>query len=181
MTIHVFFPYEGLQPGTRWAQWWYRDGNLFDSREEGWALGQRGLYYEILEAEKGLLPGEYQLILAIEGRVVQRGTCAIEEPTATKTPSPTPTRTPRPTRPPTPPPRTGIRQGVNVRVVKTGGERLRIREKPSTDAKILLRVEEGTILEVVDGPVTADGYTWWKVKRGSTVGWTARNWLEPAK
>ncbi|MDH7487870.1 MAG: SH3 domain-containing protein, partial [Anaerolineae bacterium] len=75
----------------------------------------------------------------------------------------------------------GIRVGSKVRVIKTRGDKLRIRAEASIKAKILAGAAEGSILEVIGGPKTADGYTWWQVRLNSTVGWTAQDWLEPLK
>lgn len=102
------------------------------------------------------------------------------EPTATPSP------TPRPTATPTPVPHValegeGIRVGSKVRVIKTRGDKLRIRAEAGIKAKILTGATEGSILEVIGGPKTADGYTWWQVKLDSTVGWAAQDWLEPVK
>ncbi len=116
-------------------------------------------------------------------------------PTPTSTPTFTPTATWTPSPPVTTIPATKsvspkavlpaapviIQVGGHVRIVNTGGKRLRIREKPSTSAKILLAVEEGKTLLVSGGPVNADGYTWWQVKQGSIVGWAAQDWLKPVR
>jgi len=99
-------------------------------------------------------------------------------PMATYTPTPRPTHTPTPLPPVTPKGR-GIRVGIKVRVVKTRGQTLRIRKEASTSAKTLMGAPEGSILEVIGGPKKASGYTWWKVKLDSTIGWAAQDWLEP--
>ncbi len=100
------------------------------------------------------------------------------------TSTPSPTLTVRPThRQPTrtvPPGEIGI--GAQVVVATGGGQRLNIRQAPGTDAAIVARVDPGTRLEVLDGPRTASGYTWWHVRSPDGVtGWAAENWLKPVK
>ncbi len=106
------------------------------------------------------------------------------------TPTPAPaqevTATPRSTRSVTPTQRQPMRTvwpgeiGVGAQVVvATGGRRLNVRRTPGTDAVIITCVDPGTRLEVVDGPRTASGYTWWRVKLpDGTIGWVAENWLK---
>ncbi|MGQ9586552.1 MAG: SH3 domain-containing protein [Anaerolineae bacterium] len=79
---------------------------------------------------------------------------------------------------PTEPPQ--IQVGGVVRVTGTEGKDLRLRETPSLGSATLRLVKEGTVLQVVEGPVEADGYVWWKVRdqRGQ-AGWAAGNWLAP--
>ncbi len=101
---------------------------------------------------------------------------------ATATPPPQPT-TP-PTKPPPPPPSNVIAVGGFVQVAnsRTG---LSVRDKPSVSgSKKLTVLPDGTKAHVVDGPVTADGYTWWKLdrfdsKNPATTGWSVSNFLTP--
>ncbi|MGE0135351.1 MAG: SH3 domain-containing protein [Dehalococcoidia bacterium] len=64
--------------------------------------------------------------------------------------------------------------------VKADGDCLRIRQSPALNATSLTCLPEGAIVEVLEGLVTADGYTWQKVRSGSIVGWAAEQYLEPA-
>lgn len=101
-------------------------------------------------------------------------------PAATHTPTPRPTHTPTPI-PLVIPEEGRIRVGIEVRVIKTRGQTLRIRAEADINAKTLTGAPEGSVLEVIGGPKTANGYTWWQVKRDSTVGWAAQDWLEPLR
>ncbi|NTW04163.1 MAG: SH3 domain-containing protein [Oscillochloris sp.] len=57
---------------------------------------------------------------------------------------------------------------------------LNLRESPGTDPNIpvLLILEPNTLVEVVDGPLQADGFTWWKVRAANSEGWCAGEYLE---
>jgi len=98
-------------------------------------------------------------------------------PTATLPPQPTATFTP------TPLPGTAIVVGAPVRIAAPGG--LNLRESASTSGPIITRLGFGQVVTVVDGPVTADGFTWWKVDdQQGNVGWVAEGdgedeWLTP--
>jgi hypothetical protein len=72
----------------------------------------------------------------------------------------------------------GIGPGAMVVVTGTGGDTLRVREQPTTYAKIVGTAREGTVLIVLEGPRDADGYTWWKLRTPDGIeGWAAANWL----
>ncbi|MHB8135529.1 MAG: SH3 domain-containing protein [Anaerolineaceae bacterium] len=62
----------------------------------------------------------------------------------------------------------------------------RVREDPSTNAKILGYVDPGGKVEILEGPSCQEGWIWWRVKEISTdlTGWTAEGnkdgyWLIP--
>ncbi len=101
----------------------------------------------------------------------------IIEPTATFTPEPTPTFTP------TPLPGTALQVGQPARVVAAGG--LNLRDAPSSNGTLLTRLGVGQRLAVVEGPVSADDFIWWRLDDGEgTVGWAAQGdgvdeWLSP--
>ncbi len=97
-------------------------------------------------------------------------------PTATPLPTLTPTPTLAPTATPTPVPQ--IAPGATVVVEGTGGDKLRLRTAPGISYDVAASLEDGARLKVLEGPQTADGYTWWKLQTSSgTVGWAAANWL----
>lgn len=109
---------------------------------------------------------------------------------ALSSPSPTaslPTHTPIfPTA--TPPPTVTpvvLRVGGLARVVGTGGRPLRGRESPSLAARARVSFAEGEQVRVLEGPVEADGYRWWRIEGPSGAAWSAQGspegaeWLAP--
>lgn len=66
--------------------------------------------------------------------------------------------------------------GATMHVVANG---LRLRTEPGLDARIIMTLDNGTTVTISDGPVTADGYTWYEVTfPGSAgVGWVAGEFL----
>jgi hypothetical protein len=79
-----------------------------------------------------------------------------------------------------------MRVDGQARVVNVGEAALLGRSKPDLEAPVQVRFPEGTILTVLEGPVEADGYTWWQVQdEQGNSGWSAeRNlegviWLQP--
>ena len=99
----------------------------------------------------------------------------------TRTPSPdqiTPTQDLKET--PTLEPGT-IGIGAFVQVSGTGGDGLRLRQAPGLDAGMQFLGLEGELFQVGDGPIEADGYTWWFVVGSydeTRQGWAAANFLE---
>jgi hypothetical protein len=69
--------------------------------------------------------------------------------------------------------------GATARVVGTDGATLRGRATPSREAIILARFDEGAVVEVIDGPVEAEGLTWWRVRGSAGEGWCAADFLAP--
>lgn len=68
-----------------------------------------------------------------------------------------------------------------LRVVRTDGDGLSVRTRPSTTAPRLEVVREGAVLELVGGERRADGRTWLEVRTsGGTRGWASAEYLEPA-
>lgn len=74
-----------------------------------------------------------------------------------------------------------LRVGQTVQVIGTEGAPLRARSEPSTSAKIAARFSPGSLLRITDGPQTADGRTWWKVKSDQGEGWCAAEFLTLAE
>lgn len=67
--------------------------------------------------------------------------------------------------------------GSYARVVNTDGQSLRARSSPGTRFDIVLRFPAGTRLHILEGPVSSDGFTWWKAQGQQGEGWCADQWL----
>jgi hypothetical protein len=72
---------------------------------------------------------------------------------------------------------------VGGQAIVTPGDANNIRQNPSRSASKIGRIPAGGRFEVLEGPICADGYTWWKVNYTGIVGWTAESgggayWLE---
>lgn len=84
---------------------------------------------------------------------------------------------------PTLPASAGLTPGQPARVVAVDG--LNMRDQASTNGTLLLRLPPNQKVTVVEGPIDADGFRWWKVDDGQgNVGWVAERdgeteWLSP--
>ncbi len=114
-----------------------------------------------------------------------RNTPAALAPTAV---SPSPRPSPRPTAIATIAPAdepAGLRPGSQARISNLNGATLRARQSPTINAPIQDRIAEGSLVAIVDGPVEADGYTWWLIDVDGAGGWSAERsqdgvvWLVP--
>ncbi len=56
-------------------------------------------------------------------------------------------------------------------------ESLRLRTSPSTSSSTIVVMPAGTVGEVVGGPETGSGYTWWQLKTSLGTGWAVQDWL----
>lgn len=123
------------------------------------------------------------VICTYGGRAVIRGFAAAPE-TATPTPTRvrptvtlavTPTSLP-PTATPTPNIPAAIAKDVYVAVI----DGVNFRQEASTSAQIIRTLGAGEVLQVVEGPVSANDRTWWKLKDPNGVeGWAAQDFLQP--
>ena len=50
----------------------------------------------------------------------------------------------------------------DIYLITEEGENLNVRINPSLNDMIVAKLQPGTYVELIDGPVNADGYTWWK-------------------
>jgi len=106
-------------------------------------------------------------------------TLAVVEPTATETPTPAPAPTPQPSssEPDRPRADTGAYAAGDVLVVVADGLRVRSQPRVADDSRKftpLLSARDPMV--VLDGPVSASGYDWYRVlpfDRASPVGWVA--------
>lgn len=72
--------------------------------------------------------------------------------------------------------------GVQARV--TPGDPNNVRAEPARSAASTGSIPGGAGFTVLDGPVCADGFTWWQVDYNGLIGWTVEGtadayWLEP--
>jgi hypothetical protein len=59
------------------------------------------------------------------------------------------------------------------RVITANGTNLR--ERPTVSAELVGGMPENAQFTVIDGPVCADGFTWWEVRYTNRTGWTAES------
>lgn len=62
--------------------------------------------------------------------------------------------------------------GAGAQVAFTDGNPLRVRAEPGLSSEIVAELEEGTLLEVADGPICADEIYWWQLA-APVEGWVA--------
>jgi uncharacterized protein YgiM (DUF1202 family) len=63
--------------------------------------------------------------------------------------------------------------------VYTNDTQVNMRSQPSTSGTVLHRVAKGSKFQVIDGPESANGYTWWRVRNNTYgSGWIVANYLE---
>lgn len=156
---------------------------------------------------RGLAPGQMQFVgadveigdiepipVSIYGGIVQvRPEAQSATQTAVLSPSPSatmrPSRTPQPTSTPQPT-QAGCPNVLPSRLVLgqmgqvTPGLPNVIRSQPSTASDRIGQIPAGGEFDVLDGPVCAQGYAWWRVLYNTITGWTAEGdqygyWLEP--
>jgi hypothetical protein len=71
-----------------------------------------------------------------------------------------------------------IEPGDRVVIIGLGeNDCLSIREQPSVEAARTICMPDGTTAIVQEGPVDADGYTWWRLSGEGFNGWGAGDWL----
>lgn len=98
-------------------------------------------------------------------------------PTDTPMPEVTPTFTP------TPQPGSVLAPGQPARVTAPAG--LNYRDAPSTQANLTGNFGSGQLVTVLEGPVEADNFTWWRIDDGQgNAGWAAEGdgetaWISP--
>ena len=99
----------------------------------------------------------------------------------TPTPHITITPTPEPSSSQAPiPPGGNISLGELVQVAGTGGDGLRIHVTAGVAGEVQYIAIDSEVFRVKEGPVEADGYSWWLLEdpyTEKTVGWGASNYL----
>jgi hypothetical protein len=74
-----------------------------------------------------------------------------------------------------------------AQIANTEGRPLRGRQKPSLSSPPQVGFKEGERVRIREGPVEADGYTWWRLEGPSGAGWSAERskegvvWLQPVE
>jgi hypothetical protein len=69
-----------------------------------------------------------------------------------------------------------LRIGGLATVQTTQGDKLNMRLSPDLSAPVLAQLETGTHVTVVDGPRTANGFTWWKIRAANGLeGWAVES------
>lgn len=122
------------------------------------------------------------LIWTFSNRVVDAPTCADRRvfqitplcdstgavPTAT--PFPLPTTTPFPANLP----RLAVGESAQVRT--DSGDTLFMRSIPSRSGQVVARLQNGETVLLLDGPIIADGFTWWRVRSADGAeGWSVQS------
>ncbi|NJN67248.1 MAG: SH3 domain-containing protein [Chloroflexaceae bacterium] len=109
----------------------------------------------------------------LEHRVVERPIPSPRPPTVTPI---TPTATPdTPT----------IYAGGLAEVVNVGDAALLVRSEPGLSHAVQVRLPEGTRVTILEGPIEADNYVWWRIESEHGAGWSAERradgtpWLQP--
>ncbi len=98
---------------------------------------------------------------------------------ATETPLPAPT----PTFTATAVPGTALAKGQPARITTEDG--LNLRDSASTSGQLITRLGGGQKVTIIDGPVSGENFTWWKLDDGQgNVGWAVQgdkdgDWLSP--
>ncbi len=102
-------------------------------------------------------------------------TVASSSPTARPTPLPTAVPVVVAEAPDAPP---VLTIGGRARVANLSGAPLRAREAPGLTTRIVARIPEGSEVELLAGPVEAEGYVWWQIAGAAGTGWSAERSLE---
>lgn len=62
------------------------------------------------------------------------------------------------------------------------GDNLNLREMPTTNSKVFTKLKHGDQITILEGPIAANGYTWWKIKTDNAAeGWIVDipDWYQP--
>ena len=91
-------------------------------------------------------------------------------------PPPVMTDTPAPV---TPPVGGVLAPGGTARVQTTEGDMLRVRTGPGLSFAISTQLADGTLVSVLEGPVSADGLNWWRIEApGRGSGWAVEGVMD---
>ena len=168
----------------------YRKGYDRARRSRGLAGGYQNLYRQRrvwLLAAAGIALAGVALFFFVRWRspaaTAATPTPALALVAATHLPTRTPifpTPTPNPTETPA-----VLQIGADAQVVNTEGTLLRGRKQPKLKAVATAAFKSGERVHILEGPVAADGFTWWKLEGAGGTGWSAQQskegvvWLQP--
>lgn len=76
--------------------------------------------------------------------------------------------------PPTPEPLM-LKKGGKALIRNTEQQPLRVRISPAIDAKIVAYMRDDELVEIIEGPILADGIVWWQIKGQAGSGWSAES------
>ncbi len=68
-----------------------------------------------------------------------------------------------------------LKKGANAIIQNTDGNPLRVRISPSTSAKVAAYMRDNEVVQVLEGPILADGFVWWQISGISGSGWSAEH------
>jgi hypothetical protein len=72
----------------------------------------------------------------------------------------------------------GIYLGATVEVANTDGAGVNVRSDASTTSDVLTVFLDGTQIQVIDGPVEAEGFVWWQITGNEvSAGWIVDDYL----
>ncbi|MBP1466941.1 SH3 domain-containing protein [Candidatus Chloroploca sp. M-50] len=106
----------------------------------------------------------------VEATLIATAT-VVERPTSR--PIPQPTVLPPAALVPEPEPELVLAVGRTARIVNLNGTMLRARASPGL-TEVVARLPDASEVTLVEGPVEADGYVWWRVEAAAGTGWVAQ-------
>ena len=181
------------EPHPFYYQHYYQYRRGYDRTRR--SLGLPGGYYDARRRRTMLIAAALVLLVAGAGYWLARGrsqSMAVAQNASAQAsaivPTAEPSRTPvfaTPTPMPTPTP-VALQVGASAKITNTVGSTLRSRKPPQIKAPTTASFKEGELVRILEGPVTADGFIWWKIEGKSGAGWSAQQsqdgiiWLQPA-
>jgi hypothetical protein len=179
------------EPHPFYYQHYYQYRRGYDRARRG--LGLPGGFYDARRRRMWMILGIAAVLIAIGAVYIWRqraqsttaGAPQVSPVVAATTAAPT--RTPI-FATPTPEPTAGpavLRVGGSATVTNLQGAALRGRKQPGIKAAVAASFKEGERVRLVEGPIDADGFTWWRLEGKSGAGWSAQQskdgvvWLQP--
>lgn len=78
-----------------------------------------------------------------------------------------------------------LKKDARAMIQNTNSNPLRMRISPSTSAKVVAYMRDNEVVQVIAGPILADGFVWWQILGESGSGWSAEHdnkgvvWIVP--